>query len=337
MAASPPLSDLNVVAGNPSRRFALRIGEFGWIWFATVGVFVISAIVAPGSVRSTALLTMLPFAGILAIVAVGQTLVIQQRGLDMSAPGMITLSGILVASWGYDGHSVIFAIPLVLITAAAIGIANGYLVTRANIAPIVATLATNALMLGAVRAISGGTPLSSPALLTDFSHRRLLGLPYGLLLALVFIVVLAIVTKNTSTGRKFVAAGVNPLTTLAAGINVRRYQIGSYMIAALCFSVAGMVYAGFIGNASNSAGDDYLLPGIAAVVVGGTPLNGGRGSVVASGIAALFITQLGQLVLALGATASTQLLLQALAIVVATTIRYLPALRWKWRSRTGAN
>ena len=127
------------------------------------------------------------------------------------------------------------------------------------------------------------------------------------------------------------------LTTLAAGINVRRYQIGSYMIAAWCFSVAGMVYAGFIGNASNSAGDDYLLPGIAAVVVGGTPLNGGRGSVVASGIAALFITQLGQLVLALGATASTQLLLQALAIVVATTIRYLPALRWKWRSRTGAN
>lgn len=326
-AAFQPLPKAEEIA-DPARspRPPFGIGEFGWIWLATVAIFVVSATVAPGSIRSTALLTMLPFAGMLAIVAVGQTLIIQQRGLDMSAPGMITLAGMLIATWGYSGNSLFAAIPAVLVTAAAIGCANGYLVTRLNIAPIVATMATNALLIGAVRAISGGTPLSSPPKLTAFAQDRLFGLPYSLLLAVIFIAVIAVVTRKTAIGRRFVAAGVNPLATLAAGINVLRYQIGAYAIASLCFAVAGLLYTGFIANASHSAGDDYLLPGIAAVVVGGTPLTGGRGSVVASGIAALFITQLGQLVLALGADTSTQLLVQALAIVIATTIRRLPEL-----------
>ena len=95
-------------------------------------------------------------------------------------------------------------------------------------------------------------------------------------------------------------------------------------MAGLCFAVTGMLLAGYIGNASAAAGNDYLLPGIAAVVVGGTPFSGGRGSVIASGIAALFMTQLGQMVLSLGATSAVQLLVQALAIILATSIRSLP-------------
>jgi ribose transport system permease protein len=87
-----------------------------------------------------------------------------------------------------------------------------------------------------------------------------------------------------------------------------------------------MLYAGFIGSASHIAGNDYLLPGIAAVVVGGTPFSGGRGSVVASGVAALFMTQLGQMVLALGAGAAEQLLVQATAIVIAVALRNVA--RW---------
>ena len=82
--------------------------------------------------------------------------------------------------------------------------------------------------------------------------------------------------------------------------------------------------SGFIGNAAQNAGVDYLLPGVAAAVVGATPLTGGRGSVVASGVAALFISQLGQMVLSMGATPAAQLLVQALAIVVATGIRLVP-------------
>jgi ribose transport system permease protein len=92
----------------------------------------------------------------------------------------------------------------------------------------------------------------------------------------------------------------------------------------VCFAVSGLLLAGFIGSASPIAGNDYLLTSIAAVAVGGTPFTGGRGSVVASAVAALFLAQLGQMVLALGAAPAVQLLIQAAAILGAATIRHIP-------------
>jgi ribose transport system permease protein len=301
-----------------------RIGEYGWIWIGTIVLFLVSALIAPGSVTPGALRAMLPFAGILAIVAVGQTLVIQQRGIDMSAVGSLTLAGILVATWGFEGRPLWIAIPATLAVVSAVGVINGLLVTRVNITPIVTTLVTNALIIGAVRQISRGAPLTAPTLLRDFGTARLYGLPYSIIVAVVFIAIVAIVTNRTAIGRRFVAVGVSPRTAEAAGIVAERYQVGAYAFAAFSFAIAGMLLSGFIGNAAQNAGVDYLLPGVAAVVVGGTPFTGGRGSVVASGVAALFITQLGQMVLSMGATPAIQLFVQALAIVVATGIRLLP-------------
>jgi len=110
----------------------------------------------------------------------------------------------------------------------------------------------------------------------------------------------------------------------AAGVPVLLYQVGSYVAAGVCFAVSGLLLAGFIGSASPTAGNDYLLTSIAAVAVGGTPFTGGRGSVVASAVAALFLAQLGQMVLALGAAPAVQLLIQAAAILGAATIRHIP-------------
>jgi ribose transport system permease protein len=312
----------------------LRIGAYGWIWIATFLLFVASAVIAPGSVTPGALRAMLPFAGILAIVAVGQTLVIQQRGLDMSVPAAIALAGILVSMWGFEGRSLWIAVPATLIAGVAFGIVNGLLVTRINITPIVATLATNALVIGAVREISRGAPLTAPTLLRDFGTARLFNaLPYSILTAVVFIILVAVFTNYTAIGRRFVAVGVSPKAAEAAGIVAERYQVGAYAFAGFSFAIAGILLAGFIGNAHPNVGADYLLPGVAAVVVGGTPFTGGSGSVVASGVAALFMTQLGQMVLSMGAPPAIQLFVQALAIVVATGIRVLPEMR---RARSGA-
>jgi ribose transport system permease protein len=310
----------------PSDRWTrLRIGEYGWIWLATIFLFAASLLVAPGTMRSSSLLAMLPFAGILSIVAVGQTLIIQQRGLDLSAPGMMTLSGLIVAKVGFATGSPQVGVFVALAASLVIGAANGILVARVAITPLVATLATNALLIGAVRAISGGVPMMVPPSLESFSHERLFGLPYSLLLGIAFVAFVTLAVGRTVVGRRFVAVGANPRTALAAGTVILRYQVGTYAVAASCFAVAGVLYAGFIGSASNTAGNDYLLPGIATVVVGGTPFTGGRGSVVASGVAALFMTQLTQMVLALGAGPSTQLLVQATAIVAATSLRQISA------------
>jgi ribose transport system permease protein len=301
------------------------LGDYAWIWIATVALFAVSGWAAPGSVAPGALRAMAPFAGMLAIVAVGQTLVIQQRGIDMSAVGAIALAGVLVSSWGFEGRSLTLAILGTLGVGALAGAANGYLVTRLNITPIVATLATNALMIGAVRQISHGAPLTAPPALRDFAVARLGGLPYMLFVALLLVVLVAAATGVTIHGKRFVAVGVNPRAARAAGVAPERYQVGAYVIASVCFFVTGILLAGFIGNASPMSGADYLLPGVAAVVVGGTPFTGGQGSVIASGVAAVFMTQLGQLVLSLGAPPAVQLLVQALAIVFATGLRSLAA------------
>ncbi|WP_137929684.1 ABC transporter permease, partial [Mesorhizobium comanense] len=249
--------------------------EFSWIWGGTIVLFIVSGFASPGVVKLAAINSMLPFAAILAITAVGMTIVIQQRGLDMSLAGTMTLSGLLFAKIGFLTGSTLLAVPLTLLIALAIGIVNGLLVARVNITPIVATLATNAILFGAVRTVSGGSYLTAPDGLAAFSHSTLFGVPMTVLLALLFIIVISVVTKRTASGRRFVAVGANPAAAAAAGIPILRYQVATYAVAAICYAVAGMLFTGYIGTASHIAGNDYLLPAIAAVVVGGTPFSGG--------------------------------------------------------------
>lgn len=309
----------------PSPRKLPAVGEFSWIWIGLVLLFAISALVAPGTMTRGSILAMLPFAGILAIVATGQTLVIQQRGLDMSAVGMVSLAGVLMARTGFGFDSMFLAAVFTVVVGALVGMVNGALVSRVAITPLVATLAVNALLIGVVRSLTGNVPVNVPPIMQTISHAQYLGLPANVLFAVVFVVVAWVITRKTSIGRRFVAVGVNPRAAEAAGVRVLKYQIGAYVASAMCFSAAGMLLAGFIGSASASSGNDYLMPAIAAVVVGGTPFTGGKGSVVASAVAALFMAQLGQMVLALGAGTSVQLLVQACAILLATTVRYLPS------------
>lgn len=319
-------NDNSSAGGTLSRIGATLFGEFSWIWGGLIVLLLVCSVVAPGVIRPAAISSLLPFAAILALTAVGMTIVIQQRGLDMSLPGTMTIAGLLFVKIGFLTGSTLLAVPLTLLIVIGIGTVNGLLVAKVNITPIVVTLATNAILMGAVRAVSGGSPMTAPQDLAQFSHSTVLGVPMTLILALVFIIVISLITKRTIAGRRFVAVGQNPAAATAAGIPTLRYQVATYAAAALCFAVAGMLFTGFIGSASQEAGIDYLLPAIAAVVVGGTPFTGGRGSVIASGAAALFMALLGQMVLALGAETSVQLLVQALAIIIAVSVRHVPDL-----------
>ena len=311
----------------------IALGEFGSIWVATGVLLLLCALIAPGTVRLGSLIAMAPLASFLAVVSVGQLLVIRQRGLDMSAGSMMALAGLVLAEMSSRAG---FAFPSIigtLVLCAAVGVANGLLVARVNISPIVATLAVDALLIGGVRAISGGTPVTMPADIQRFAHANIFGLPSSLLLALSSIGVVAVLVNLTLPGRRFIAVGASPRAAAASGVRVLRYQVGAYAAASVCFGMAGMMLAGFVGTASQSAGADYLLPGIVAVIVGGTQFSGGKGSIVATAVAALFMVQLQQLVLSMGASAATQLLVQAIAIVLAVGLRSLPRLYRQVKSR----
>jgi ribose transport system permease protein len=294
---------------------ALRLGSSGGIALATGLLFLLSWGVEPNTMSSSSILGMLPFAAILAVVALGQTLVIQQGGIDLSVPGMISITVVLVTHYPNGDSSklpvaVLMALGLVL----AAGAVNGIMVSRVGTAPIVATLGMNALLYGAVVKISGGTPNVTTHRLSAFVNSTELGIPTTVLIAVGITIVVGFAVKKTVLGRRFEAVGANAASARTAGLVIRRYQLGAYVGAAFLYFCGGCLLGGLIGQPSAFQGDQYLLPSVAAVVLGGTSLLGGVGSAAASAIGALFLTQLEQLVLTTGVNTGVQYLIEAAAI-----------------------
>jgi ribose transport system permease protein len=304
------------------------------IWIATAVLFVISLIFEPSSVRHSALLGMFPFAAVLAIAAMGQTLVIQQGGIDLSVPGMMSLTIVLLTSYP-NGHSgkLLVAILFALAATIAAGTLTGVVVSVIGVTPIVATLGMNALLYGAVIQISGGNPPSTTSALANFASGKALGIPVTVIIAVVLTGLVAVVIKRTVIGRRFEAVGSGILGARAAGLRARRYQLATYVIAGILYCVAGILLAGIVSSPSAFQGDSYLLPSVAAVVLGGTSLLGGRGSVIATVVAALFISQLDQFILVMGANQGVQNLVDAGALAAGLAIYSVPWKRLRGNTR----
>ncbi|MBY6678030.1 ABC transporter permease [Rhodococcus sp. BP-332] len=306
----PPAGGLVRSAMSGRARGAVAIG------IATVVLFVISAIVAPQSVSGGAISAMLPFAAILAVVAIGQTLVVQQGGIDLSVPGVFSLSVVVVtkvASSGTTG-AIVMALVAALVIAAGAGAVSGFVVARFDVAPIVATLGVNALLIGATWAVSGGAARRTPNGLSDVIGSSFAGIPVTVLVAVALTVVVGLFVRLTPSGRKFEAVGASPRVATAAGIRPLGYTLSAYSGAAVLYAIAGILLTGIVNTPGITEGNTYLLPSVAAVVLGGTSLLGGKGSVLASLIAALFFTQVDRLASTLGLSYGWQIVIQALAL-----------------------
>jgi ribose transport system permease protein len=215
----------------------------------------------------------------LAILALGQGTVILTGGLDLCVPWMIGLSGILLAGMvqGSD-KAMIYALPAVFVIAAVVGLVNGIGIVTLGISPIVMTLATNGVLQGAALLYSGGTPagFSSP-LLRWFMTAKIAGISPVVFFMAVFVVGAVILLSRTPFGRRVYGIGNGVRAARLSGIAVGQTLIGVYILSALCSCLVGVLLTGFSGQASLGMGDDYLLPSIAVVVVGGTIITGGRG------------------------------------------------------------
>ena len=152
----------------------------------------------------------------------------------------------------------------------------------------------------------------------------MIGVPITVPIAIVVTLIVAFLVKKTVAGRRFEGVGASESGARAAGLVVRRHKMSAYVAAMLLYCVAGILLAGIISRPSAFQGESYLLPSVAAVVLGGTSLLGGRGSVVASAVAALFLTQLDQLLLTSGASSAIQSLVEAGALVVGIAIYSVP-------------
>jgi ribose/xylose/arabinose/galactoside ABC-type transport system permease subunit len=283
----------------------------------------VGGLLEPRTVAPTVLLSMLPFAAILGVAAVGQHLVIQQRGFDLSVAGTISASAVLVthlAGSGAGSLALVFAVLVTLIFGALAGLVNGLFVNRLGITPLVTTIGTNAVLLGITYWYSNGVPVSAHLYLISMAESRTLGLPNIAIVSLAIFVAAIFVLNNTPIGRFFVAVGVNPSAARSLAIPVDRYQILTYAVAGTFFAAGAILLSGVLTTPTLLSGTPYMLTTVAAVVVGGNPLNGDRCSLPATLIGALFLTYLGQLVVSMGFEQSVQNITQAAIILLGVAV-----------------
>lgn len=293
--------------------------QFAAIWIALAILLLIGALFLPRSVSATSIISILPFAGFLAIAAMGQSLVLMARGIDLSVPAIVTLSStvLLGTSGGAEG-SVLIGTFMAILAAMCVGLINGLLVAWLKLNALIVTLSTGAIVSGVTLWYRTGLPAESgvPTALAGFGGTRWLGLNTTVWITIALTLVLTILLRRTQLGRRFEAVGANPRAAYATGIEIRRYQAGAFVAASFLYGIVGVLLSAFIRNPTLDVGNPYLLAPIAAAVLGGTAISGGIGSMIAVTGAALFLIQLGQTLKVLGLETSWQMIFQGVAIAL---------------------
>jgi len=260
--------------------------------FLLVGVALIAGWhTTPGFLSSLHLSSLGQTAAYLGIIAIGETIVLLIGGIDLSLPYTINLAAILLAGFQADGKSATTDIVLVLLIGAGIGLANGLGVAVLGISPLVMTLGMNSILQGVALIYSNGSPIGqAPPFVTTISTGWWHQIPWVVVLWLGLTIVVTLVLVFTTFGRGIYAIGANRRASALSGLPVRRTVVSAYVISALAATVGGILLVGYSGQAYLGQGDEYLLPAIAVVVIGGTSIFGGKGSYVQTVAGALLIT-----------------------------------------------
>ncbi len=261
------------------------------IYLALALLLGLSAIIAPAAVAPTHLLDVTRQASALGIVGIGQTMVILTGGLDLSVGATITLIDVMAPQMIQNRPEMIpQTVLLCLIVGFLVGLINGTLVTKLRINPFIATLGMNSVVLGAALVYSRGAPLGSLPPVYRFWGTGFVGpVPASTIVWAVLVAGAIVVMGRTVFGRHVYATGANPVAARLSGVKTERVVMTCYIASGMAAAVAGLLLAAYIGVGTLTLGDDYMLNSIAAVVVGGTRFEGGKGSLAGTVAGALFL------------------------------------------------
>jgi ribose transport system permease protein len=272
---------------------------------AAVLLFVIGAFVHPGFASFPSVTAILLIASFVGLVAAGQCFVILIGGIDLSVPWVLNAAAILVAtaSLGQDSRA-LYAIALTLGMGALVGLANGFFVVWFAVPAVVMTLAMNGIVEGLALGLSGGMTCTAcasyaPPIVRGAVHGVFLGVPAAVWLWLVVVLIVSFLLAFTRFGRATYAIGNNPRAAFLAGVNVKLTTVFLYVLSGFFSALAGILLVGFGGQASLGMGDPYLFQSIAAVVIGGVSILGGRGNYLGAAAGAVSLTALVSVLLAL--------------------------------------
>jgi ribose transport system permease protein len=250
----------------------------------------------------------------LALAAVGETLVILTNGIDLSIGSVITLANVTCAVIAGHGDAPL-AIVVALLVGALAGLFNGLIVSFARIAPLIATLATSSIYLGIALIVLPNPGGSVPGWLSSWTAGSAGAVPVASIWLAVAIVAGWVILRRTRFGINVQALGGSESASWSAGINVTRVRIGAYVGSGLCSALAGVVLAGLTQSGDPTIGAVYLLDGIAAVVVGGTSLAGGVGTIAGSVLGALALSLVSAVLLVSGLSTDYQYIVTGLIVI----------------------
>lgn len=330
-------ADAPAGTGRPSRGLDIpALLLEGRAFIALIVIIVIFSFLSPNYFSVNNLLTMSAHVAVYAILAVGMLLVILNGGIDLSVGSTVGLAGVvagfLMQGVTIGGATLYPAVWVCAVCAIAVGAfvgwINGTLVSRFGVAPFVATLGTLYVVRGAALLITGG--LTYPNLRGDpalgntgfdaLGFNRILGIPTGVLVMVVIALLGSFLLNRTSFGRWLYASGGNARAAELSGIPVKKVQVRIYVASGVCAAIAGVIIASELTSANPTAGTSFELTAIAAVVIGGAALSGGRGNIRGTLLGAFVIGFLSDGLVIIGVSEYWQMVFKGAVIVVAVML-----------------
>jgi erythritol transport system permease protein len=338
---------MHTPAANPAESSGLSLGVLLFrlrALIALIVLIIIFSMISPSFFTRQNLIILVGQTAINAIMAIGMTFVILTGGIDLSVGstvGLAAMSAGLLIDRGIPidplGIAIYFNVPAIIVLVLCLGLLvgafNGLLITRFNVAPFIATLGTLYVARGTAQLSNSGATfpnlVGNPELgNTGFpilGEGNVLGIPIVIWIMVLFAVIAAFVAGKMPFGRQVYAVGGNERAAELSGIYVNRIKMAVYMICGMCAAMTGLVTASQLVAAHPAIGESYELNAIAAVVLGGTSLSGGRGSIWGTIIGALVIGVLANGLVLLGVQEFWKKVITGLVIILAVVLDQLQA------------
>lgn len=309
----------------PRRMDLTRIGEVRNL--GLVGVLVVLAVIGwiskPDTFpTSNNLVTILTQASVIGVITVGMTFVIIGGGIDLSVGSLMGLASVWATTVASQDLGTGGVIMVALLVGLGFGMVNGVLIAYGNLVPFIATLAMMATAVGLAQRISNKqTQILTSDTINGLATHKIFGLPLLVWLFALVALVGWVVLNRTTYGRRTFALGGNPEAARLAGVNIRLHTVSLYVLSGLCAGIAALMIASQTTSGSSTNGQGYELNAIAAVIIGGTLLVGGAGTLVGSILGVLVFTTISNLLIQNNLQTEVQNIVTGVIIVLAVLLQ----------------
>ena len=292
-----------------------------------IGLFVLILAVSfmsPVFLTPSNLTNLLRQVSVNALIAFGMTFVILLGAIDLSVGSVLAFSSAVMASLVINDVSYFFAFVFAILVGAGLGMMNGMIITYGKVAPFIVTLATMTVFRGATFIFTNGIPISGISrndnLFQFIGRESILGIPFPVIIMLIIFLMLFVLLHKTPFGRKVYAVGGNEKAANVVGVKIYRIKILVFTLSGALAALAGIIITSRLGSAQPNAGLSYELDAIAAVVLGGTSLSGGKGRMFGTLIGILIIGVLNNGLNILGVSSFYQEVAKGAVILVAVLL-----------------